>query len=211
LVTELTDKFLIQVRDICSAEAAAILVCDLQNVVINKCSATVSCENDGSATSYVCQADQAAKAVEQAFLASTTEPTADQTQSIATLTQPFSNQPGYDPTNAASMAYIYALQRCNSRVFSQQSTVLPLVQLTDCTGAVVTGLNSLNTLTRCNMGVLSELVPPDPVALQDIAEPVPIWQNALQMALLCGIFLVIVCAAILGAVGIANPPAKSMS
>ena len=203
LVTQLTKNFLLQVHDQCSSETAAILVCDMQNVLLNKCRASLSCTNTGDLKSYVCAAGQAADALVKSFGSLTTPPTPAQIESMRTLTSSLQTTPGYDPNDPGSMAAVYMTQRCNSRLFSQQSTTLPIVQLTDCSGDIITALNSLDATTKCAMGSLSELVPPDPEPVVS-DRPVPLWDNPLIMTLLACGAAIILCAAALAAVGIAR-------
>ena len=206
LVTQVTGNFMVQVQELCSAESAALLICDLENVIVDKCDATVSCSNSANTVTWSCQAAQAADAVAAAITKAHFSP--DQAKSVQTLTSVYSNTPGYDPNDLGVLTRIYASQRCNARTFSQQSVVFPLIQLTDCTGDVVTAANSMDAVTRCSMGVLSELIPPDPAA-NSLPYPAPIWENGLVMSMVCGAAFIVICAGILGAVGIAHAPALS--
>jgi len=203
LVTELTGNFLVQVQTICSSETAAILVCDMQDVSLNKCSAALQCENDSSMQSYSCNAQQTAQALADSFSKLGSAPTADQTGSIQTLTGAL---PGATSSSTVGeLVGLYAKARCNLRGFSQQDAVYPIIQLTDCSGDTITALNKMDSMTRCSVGALSELVPPDPIAINDDNGIVPVWENPLTMTTMVCMAAVVLCIGILAAVAIANP------
>ena len=203
LVTELTGNFLVQVQALCSSEAAAILVCDMQDVSLNKCSATVQCSNESNMRSYACNAQQTATALTDAFSKLGQAPTADQAASIQTLAGAL---PGATGSSTGQLVALYAKSRCNLRGFSQQDVVYPVIQLTDCSGDTITALNQMDSMTRCSVGALSELVPPDPIPINSLGGGVvPVWDNALSMTIMASIAAVVLCIGILAAVAIANP------
>ncbi len=199
VVGELTNNFLVQVKTLCSSQAAALLLCDLKDVVLNNCDAVVECDNTAEVKSYMCDAAQTASAFETAF--ANAQLTQDQQNSIKTLTAGFPNS---SAASAGVQAGLYASIRCDAKSYAEQETMFPLVQLTDCSGVIVTGLNSVDSTTRCNMATLSELVPPDPVPFL-ATYPAPIWDNALVMTGVGSIAAIMICIAILAAVAIANP------
>lgn len=176
---KLTNNFLAAVGVNCSSETAAVLVCDFENIVAFNCDATLTCANSSNITSKVCDAPQTAAALVQTFAA--TPLSADQSAAMQTLTIPYIAGEGSAPSDQAAA---YIASRCQDNVSSAQSVAFPKVMLTDCHGVTLTGINSLDLKTRCAVGALSELVPPDPVLLSEIdVPPVPIWENPLQLTI----------------------------
>lgn len=189
LVTEISRNFIESSAAVCQSTNSVLLVCDLADVVVNHCDATVSCNNSGQVHSITCNADEAAQAMADAFAKAQLSPA--QLQAMDTLTTPIVNGPyftgnkgTYTPSNSGSVAAAYITNRCFSSGYTRQSVTFPLVQLTDCTDVTVTGLNSMDATTRCAIGALSELIPPESVLLTaPTSYALPLWENPLLLTL----------------------------
>lgn len=196
LLTEVTSNFILNATDVCTNTTADLLVCDLADVVVYKCNAQITCDNKANVQTTACDAAQVVKAVAAAFNSST-QVSPSQLADMTTITQalyPGNNIPNFvaNGTPAANVAAAYITNRCYVNSDVKQAITFPLVMLEDCgkAPAIVTGLNQLDASTRCAVGALSELIPPDPTLLStNTVPPLPIWENPLNMTLL-------VCAAV---------------
>ena len=191
LLEEVTSKFILAASTTCSTTAANLLVCDLADVIVYKCSGTLSCGNTAKVQTTSCDAEGVDRALAAAFNAAPGI-SQDQLTSMATIVTPLdggNNVPSFANPAQAAAAYasVYITNRCFLNSYTRQAVGFPLVVLQDCSGVTVSGLNTLDASTRCAVGALSELIPPDPVLLgKSTAPALPIWENPLKLTLLVG-------------------------
>ena len=197
--TALVNNFYTKVTAKCQVEAAEILVCEIDDIIMDHCDATVGCENRANLRTIMCNPQQVVDAAVAA--ATETDIPAPVKKNVATLTAGFDPAPNVsrDAPPVAQQIAAYMNLRCAANLFSQQAITFPLLRLTDCTEAVVTGLNELDEQARCSMNALSELVPPDVIVGGGDGSATPIWKDPVHMTLLaCGAFLIIVLGACAG-------------
>jgi hypothetical protein len=188
LATNVGNDFFSAVQATCETKDAALLICDMQDIVLTHCRANITCENKATVTSVTCDPQQAAQALSEAFNKNAVAPA--QLGAMQTLGGPLAKGGGL-PTTAGGIADLYAQVRCSSDSYASQTIVFPKIVLSDCSGVTITGLNELDATARCAFGTISELVPPDPEPLSS-SPPVPIWENPLHMTLLMGGCLVLI-------------------
>jgi hypothetical protein len=205
VATTMTNGFLSQVKATCLAENAAILVCAIDDVIMDHCSGTVTCTNDAALKSVQCNPAQVVAAAVAAAQAAA--PPGDVVTTMTTLTRGFPVPSGAEGTGDAAIATAsYLALRCAAKNFAQQAVTFPLLDLRDCSRVTITGMNQLDEEVRCAMNAISELVPADTLGAPP---PKPIWDNPVTMTLLAGgAFLLIVLGASIGGVLHASDVAK---
>lgn len=193
LLEQVTSNFIAAAAAECYTTNADILVCDLADVVVYHCSGTISCGNTANVTTTTCDSAGVAKALLAAFDKAVVSPS--QLQDMVTITTPLDGEngtPQFDPTDPASVAAAYVTSRCFVNTYARQAVGFPNVLLQDCGSVTVTGLNTLDEKTRCAVGALSELIPPEPVFLGGPKVPLPIWQDPVHLTLVvCGAAILI--------------------
>lgn len=165
---DIAAKFVAATRTSCSPHDAALLVCDMGNVRVEKCSASLTCTNTAKVQGLDCtilpgQLTQAVADTLKALDLSASDMQA-LTDVLTNKAPPSSFVPGSGSLAALEQAVAGATEyiniRCNPTLISDQSVSFPVVTLEDCSGDTLTGLNQLDQTTRCAAGALEEFLAP---------------------------------------------------